>query len=93
MKQHAWLSVIFVIGCATGGVASQLVIPPVHAQSSAPRWEYLCSEGGKVSSVEMTKLGTAGWELVSMMPSHQDRELPNDYQVDRLITCYKRPQA
>lgn len=92
MKQRAWLSLTFVLGCTTGGVASQLVIPPVHAQSSAPRWEYTCIEGSRVSSVEMTKLGAAGWELATMIPTHQDFESGRNYQVDLVVTCYKRPQ-
>lgn len=93
MKQHAWLSVIFVLGCATGGAASQLMIPPVHAQSSAPRWEYLCLEGSQVTSAAMTKAGAAGWDLVSMVSTHQDLESGVTYESNNLVACYKRPLA
>jgi hypothetical protein len=54
-------------GCATGGVAAQLVVPPVRASTSPTRWEYHCagaktSDDGGVTST-LNKLGAEGWEL------------------------------
>jgi hypothetical protein len=61
---------VFVVGCATGGVAAQLVVPPVRAGTSPTRWEYQCAQAeydadGGVTA-KLNKLGAEGWELVSM---------------------------
>jgi hypothetical protein len=71
MKHHGIIAIVFVVGCATGGVAAQLVVPPVRAGTSPTRWEYQCVDAGfRVDDVNGTlnKLGAEGWELVSMAP-------------------------
>lgn len=40
MKQRGIIAIVFVVGCATGGVAAQLVVPPVRAGTSPTQWEY-----------------------------------------------------
>jgi hypothetical protein len=71
MKHNGIIAIVFVVGCATGGVAAQLVVPPVRAGTSPTRWEYRC-EGTSGSQITPTlnKLGAEGWELVSMT-SHE----------------------
>jgi len=32
------LGIVFVIGCAVGGISSQLVVPPVRAGTNPTRW-------------------------------------------------------
>lgn len=71
--KHRWsLALLFVIGCATGGVAAQFVVPPVRAGTSPTRWEYQCvtaesKDDGTTSAAN--KLGAQGWELVSTAPA------------------------
>lgn len=65
MKSRALLAVVFVIGCATGGIASQLVIPPVRAGTAPTRWEYLCLQEHADDMAAYNKAGAAGWEMVS----------------------------
>lgn len=69
MKHNGIIAIVFVVGCATGGVAAQLVVPPVRAGTSPTRWEYQCVNADPhVEDVTDTlnKLGAQGWELVSM---------------------------
>jgi len=69
MKRHGFIAIVFLIGCATGGVASQLVVPPARAGTNPTRWEYLCSmqEEGNMTA-ELNHEGAQGWELVSVVP-------------------------
>jgi hypothetical protein len=70
MKHHGIIAIVFVIGCATGGVAAQLVVPPVRAGTSPTRWEYQCAEAGFIAdgtlTAKLNQLGAEGWELASM---------------------------
>jgi hypothetical protein len=72
MKHNGIIAIVFVIGCATGGVAAQLVVPPVRAGTSPTRWEYHCTrfpaEAEEVTST-LNKLGAQGWELAGMTSS------------------------
>jgi hypothetical protein len=85
MKHNGILAIVFVVGCATGGVAAQLVVPPVRAGTAPTRWEYHCAgaettdDGGVTST--LNKLGAQGWELASMAPANA----PNRY-----LVCTKR---
>jgi hypothetical protein len=85
--------VVFLAGCATGGVASRL-IPPASAQQqtavnagqfAAPvfaYWDHLCFEAGN-SYEDVTAMareaGVKGWELVGTL-SYPSAGL-----------CFKRP--
>jgi hypothetical protein len=77
---------------ATGGVAAQLVVPPVRAGTAPTRWEYQCAlvEGSYGTEVTPTlnKLGAEGWELVSMAP--QDRIFEGIGGVLGFMLCAKR---
>jgi hypothetical protein len=90
MKQHGIIAVIFIIGCATGGVASQLVIPPVRAGTNPTRWEYLCGESTSNLNGHLVKPGTEGWELVSVFLSDQKR-YADGTTADTMAYCFKRP--
>ena len=72
MKHSGIIAIVFVIGCATGGIAAQLVVPPVRAGTSPTRWEYQCArvdtEVARVTA-NLNRLGTEGWELVSIAPA------------------------
>jgi hypothetical protein len=71
MKHNGIIAIVFIVGCATGGVAAQLVVPPVRAGTAPTRWEYWCTmvgaEGGRVTPT-LNQLGAEGWELVTMAP-------------------------
>src|SRR5262249_38746289 len=73
MKQSGIIVVVFVFGCATGGVAAQLVVPAVRAGTSPTRWEYQCATVGKNGGITaaLNQLGAQGWELASTAPAHQ----------------------
>jgi len=79
MKHNGIIAIVFVVGCATGGVAAQLVVPPVRAGTAPTRWEYQCAlvEGSESTGVTPTlnKLGAQGWELVSMTPTQYRQEM------------------
>jgi hypothetical protein len=86
MKQSAIVSIVFIVGCTAGGVAAQLVVPPVRAGTAPTRWEYKCADiedrdysGGLTTP--LNAFGDKGWELVSLLPSGGDTYL----------TCAKRP--
>ena len=77
MKHNGIIAIVFVVGCATGGVAAQLVVPPVRAGTSPTRWEYQCAVADSDDSAVMpalNKLGAEGWELVTTAPP-KDREI------------------
>ena len=90
MTQHAWIAVIFIIGCATGGVASKLVVSPVRAGTNPTRWEYLCAETTSDLTTQMSKFGQEGWELASMFPVHQTGSF-GSLDADHFGYCLKRP--
>jgi hypothetical protein len=88
MKHNGIIAIMFVVGCATGGVAAQLVVPPIRAGTTPTRWEYQCAkvwaERGMTSG--LNKLGAAGWELVSVVPA----TMPGGSSVDEYMLCAKR---
>ncbi len=95
MKHNGIIALVFVVGCATGGVAAQLVVPPVRAGTSPTRWEYQCAviqpkgEAAAVTSA-LNAAGEKGWELASLVPAHADSEIFGNYGVDAYTLCVKR---
>jgi hypothetical protein len=88
MKHRGFIAIIFVIGCATGGVASQVIIPPVRAGTTPTRWEHLCLEADPGSlTAQLNKMGAEGWELASMAPHH--RTVGGTTDLDTFIFCSK----
>jgi hypothetical protein len=87
MKHHGIIAIVFIVGCATGGVAAQLVVPPVRAGTSPTRWEYKCAEVEDVDdrgglTTPLDEFGDKGWELVSLLK----KQWLNMY-----LACAKRP--
>jgi len=92
MKQHGIVALIFIIGCAAGGVASQLVIPPARAGTNPTRWEYLCQQGNAALTSSLNGAGLEGWELVNVLALHQSvvSGMSGEIRTDLLMTCFKR---
>jgi hypothetical protein len=96
MKQRGFIALVFIIGCATGGVSSQLassqlIVPPARAGTNPTRWEYLCASNSMLLSSDMTRSGSEGWELVSAVPVHEEHESPAGSRADGFVYCFKRP--
>jgi hypothetical protein len=90
MKQRGFIAIIFVIGCATGGVASQVVIPPARAGTNPTRWEHICVKTNTKLSEMMTEMGAQGWELVSAFPTYLDHKFDNSLEAQAFMFCSKR---
>jgi hypothetical protein len=89
MKQRGFIVIVFVIGCATGSVAHQLVVPPARAGTTPTRWEHFCSEvDGDALTAELNKMGVEGWELASVAPHHLVGNFGTKH--DGFIFCSKR---
>jgi hypothetical protein len=70
MKHRALIGLIFLLGCATGGVASQIAVPATRA-AAPTRSEYLCTEASPTTSsltAHLNQVSGQGWELASMSP-------------------------
>ena len=91
MTRTGIIAIVFVFGCATGGVAAQLVVPTVRAGTTAVRWEYQCITIEKAGAITATlnKLGAQGWELASTAPAHQTNVF-GDGNVNAFLLCAKR---
>jgi hypothetical protein len=88
MTKRIGIAAVFLVGCAVGGGASQLVVPKASAQQAAAltRWEYRCMTETSWNTLRegMNGAGAQGWELVS-------------HTYDSGITtpttaCFKRPK-
>jgi hypothetical protein len=89
MKHRGFIAIIFVIGCATGGVASQLVVPPARAGANPTRWEHFCGEVDPGSlTAQLNKMGAEGWELASVAQHH--RTWSDGTSLDAFMFCSKR---
>jgi hypothetical protein len=78
MTNRIGVVLLFLVGCATGGAASQLAVADATAQQPAPaaspqqtpsfpRWEYHCYEyGPREIGAVANKLGGEGWEAVAV---------------------------
>lgn len=75
------VAAVFLIGCAAGGVSSQLVVPKASAQPAATltKWEHHClsSENSREMTRTANELGEEGWEMTAMTERS---------------TCFKRPK-
>ncbi|HMG52653.1 MAG TPA: hypothetical protein VK601_04205 [Kofleriaceae bacterium] len=91
MKHNVLVAVVFVVGCATGGVASQLVVPPIHAGTAPTRWEYLCTQASAVTSsltAHLNQVGAQGWDLVSAAPLVS--EVAGTGGTQSVVFCFRR---
>lgn len=75
-RHKVLVGLVFLVGCATGGVASQVVAPPAAA-ATVQRWDYFCADDEWAGRERRLKAaGQQGWELVAF---------------ERGTVCFKRP--
>lgn len=90
MKQRGWIALVFVLGCATGGVASKFVVPPARAGTNPTRWEYVCTNvGADALTQRVNELGQQGWELATTTVQKQDSDFGKPYATAYSV-CAKR---
>jgi hypothetical protein len=81
-------SVVFILGCATGGMASRSVETAAAAPSEGTtRWSYRCFKSDSTPTIQekAEELGNSGWELAaSALSGGADMSSP--------IWCFKRPR-
>lgn len=82
---------VFLMGCAVGGVSSQLAIPKVSAQQAATltKWEYACDSPDNTEETPMqlaNRFGAAGYELATVRSGGSQPGHTWD------IYCFKRPK-
>jgi hypothetical protein len=79
------VGLVFLLGCAVGGAAGQLVAPPASAQQAATltRWEYSCFEENRANDVapKANALGVQFWEMAAV----QSQGMMSTW-------CFKRPR-
>jgi hypothetical protein len=83
MRHHQSLAVLLlgiIVGCAAERV---LVVPPAHAATTPPRWEYACANVNGADDVTKAAnaYGQQGWEMVAAS------EVPRYAET----WCFKRP--
>jgi hypothetical protein len=90
MTKRIGVVLVFLLGCATGGVSSQIAVPRVSAQEPAsgrPRWEHTCRTHGDMGPTALAnQLGADGWELVAIRSRSPRTDADDD------IYCFKRPK-
>jgi hypothetical protein len=70
-KRTLGVAAVFLVGCAVGGVSSQLVVPNASAQATArTKWEYTCVLPHEKVTAVTNRLGADGWELVTTSTSN-----------------------
>jgi hypothetical protein len=83
MTKRIGIVVVFLVGCAVGGGASKLVVPPASAQQAAtlPRMAYTCVTVDD-DDIEATanQMGREAWEMTGLTgyPNHD------------VTACFKR---
>ena len=88
-KQSLMAAGLFVLGCATGGVASHMVEPAGAQVARQPvpqrAWQYLCISDSSAESIQFkaNNLGRQGWELAVGV-------LSGSTSFSNPILCFKR---
>jgi hypothetical protein len=81
MTNPILVGAVFLVGCAVGGVSSQLAVPKASAQQAATltKWEYTCFAEMYSEDIVLkaNQLGQQAWELAAA----------GDKRV-----CFKRPK-
>ena len=85
MTNRLVVAAVFLVGCATGGVSSQIAVLNASAQQATlTRWEYRCmTDGWENVRAGMNGAGAQGWELVSHT---------HGSGVGGTTACFKRPK-
>ncbi len=83
MTKRIGVVAVFLVGCAVGGVSSQLVVPKASAQQAATltKWEYQCIDN--LDPVSLQRFGAEGWEISAAV---------SDGKRGGLHICFKRPK-
>jgi hypothetical protein len=86
-KRTLGVGAVFLVGCAVGGVSSQLVVPKASAQQAATltRWEYFCGEPDSTATELANKMGAKGWEMATVRAQTANLGSHDVY-------CFKRPK-
>jgi hypothetical protein len=67
MTNRIMVAAVFLVGCAVGGVSSQLVVPKASAQQATTltKWEYMCVEANSSEDIQHAAVaaGAQGWEM------------------------------
>jgi hypothetical protein len=86
MTKRIGIAAVFLVGCAVGGGASQLVVPKASAQQATTltKWEYKCVQVSGETDVQetATRLGPEAWELAGAASSTGNAP----------VWCFKRPK-
>lgn len=93
MKHAVPFGLLFVLGCAVGGAASQLAVAPSRAGNPPSRWEYLCTQASPTPSsltTHLNQMAGQGWDLVSTSPAHLEREAGAGAATDAFVFCFRR---
>ena len=93
MKHAVPFGLLFVLGCAVGGAASQLAVAPSRADNPPARWEYLCTQASPTPTSLTTHLNQMtgqGWDLVSTSPAHLERGTGAGAATDAFVFCFRR---
>jgi hypothetical protein len=68
MSKRFMVAAVFLVGCAVGGVSSQLAVPKASAQQAATltKWEVYCVNTPDSAEIarQGNRLGAQGWEIV-----------------------------
>jgi hypothetical protein len=84
MTKRIGVAAVFLVGCAVGGVSSQLVVPKASAQQAGVLtvWEYACASlDGETLTEAANKYGAHGWEMSGFAAGTLGYK-----------TCFKRPK-
>lgn len=89
MSKRIGLVVVFLVGCATGGVSSQFVVRKANAQQAATltKWQYECirETGAYAVTAKANQLGAEGWEMMTV-----DSDVTKSGEGS--VWCFKRPK-
>jgi hypothetical protein len=87
MTNRILVAAVFLVGCAVGGVSSQLVVPKASAQQAATltKWDYHCREPEPTATEMARAMGAEGWEMVTVRAETQSIGSHDVY-------CFKRPK-
>jgi hypothetical protein len=83
------VGLVFLLGCAVGGMAGRIAVPPASAQQMATgsRWEYFCfdaTDPGRIT-LKANEAGAQGWEMVT-------GAMAMSGMLSDAAWCFKRPK-
>ncbi|HKY39611.1 MAG TPA: hypothetical protein VJN18_26915 [Polyangiaceae bacterium] len=88
-KRNLGVAAVFLLGCATGGVSSQTVVPKASAQQQATltKWEYNCLDlDDDEATGAANKLGAESWEMVGISRYRTSSPVSSARRCERALT-------